>query len=409
MNRFSFKVAARYLFAKKSHTAVSIISAISVCAVAVTAMAMVCVLSVYNGFSDFVNVKLSQLDPQIKITAKMGKTIANGDSVMQIVKGVEGIEDVTSTIVDNALAIYGEKQIPIMLKGVSDNYDEMTDINSLVKEDGCYMLSDGEKDFAVLSVGTAVALQAHPGYYVPLDLYCPKRRGAVNPANPVSAFRHTETMVSGVFELEQPEYDLNYVFVSMDVAKRLFDYDTEVMAVEVKLKNDADEKSVMKAIVKQLGGDYVVENRLMQHSESLKMINMEKWITFLLLGFILIIASFNIISTLAILIIEKKENIGTLRSLGASQKAVSKIFVTEGWLISLSGAVVGIVIGLVLCLLQQQFGFIKMSSNSSSLIITSYPVSVEFVDIIAVSGIVALVGFITSFATAAAMRRYFHK
>ncbi len=195
----------------------------------------------------------------------------------------------------------------------------------------------------------------------------------------------------------------------MDVAKRLFDYDTEVMAVEVKLKNDADEKSVMKAIAKQLGGDYVVENRLMQHSESLKMINMEKWITFLLLGFILIIASFNIISTLAILIIEKKENIGTLRSLGASQKAVSKIFVTEGWLISLSGAVVGIVIGLVLCLLQQQFGFIKMSSNSSSLIITSYPVSVEFVDIIAVSGIVALVGFITSFATAAAMRRYFHK
>lgn len=407
MNRLPLKIALRYLVSKKSHTAVSIISTISVCAVAVTAMAMVCVLSVFNGFSDLVNSKLSQIDPDIKITAATGKVIGNADSLLAIVKKIDGIEMATATVYDNALAIYGNRQVPITLKGVDDDFCQLTDIASTVKDDGTYSLylPADSSALAVISVGTAVALQAHPGYYMPLELYVPKRKGAVNIANPMSAFRHSETFISGVFEVEQAEYDMNYAFVTLELARTLFDYGTEASAIEAKLVHGASESQTMAALSEALGNRYKVESRLMQHSHSLQMINIEKWMAFLLLGFILVIASFNIISTLAILIIEKDGSIRTLRAMGANNQMISRIFVTEGWLISVTGAAAGIIVGVLLCLAQQYFGFIKMSANAQALIIDRYPVIVRFSDMLSVLAIVALVGFITSSATAIAMRR----
>jgi len=405
MSKLPLRIALRYLTSKKSHTAVNVISAISVCAVAVTAMAMVCVLSVFNGFSNLVNGNLSRLDPELRVIAAHGKAIEKADSVISIIKSVKGIHTAIPTITDNALAVYGDKQLPVTLKGVTEEYGNLTEIASLVKPDGTYLLEMQGNPLAVVSVGTAVALEAHPGYYMPLEIYAPKRKGAVNPAIPMTAFRSGNTFISGVFEVEQTEYDMNYAIVPIELARKLFDYPTQATAIEIGLENGTDAATARDNLQKALGDSYTVQDRLMQHSNSLKMINVEKWITFLLLGFILIIASFNVISTLAILIIEKNQSIYTLRSMGADNKMITDIFLTEGWLISLTGAIAGIVLGVTLCLIQQYFGIIKMNSDSGTLLIDSYPVAVEFTDVAIVLAAVALVGFLTSAVTAVAMRK----
>lgn len=405
MSKLPLRIALRYLTSKKSHTAVNVISAISVCAVAVTAMAMVCVLSVFNGFSNLVNGNLSRLDPELRVIAAHGKAIEKADSVISIIKSVKGIHTAIPTITDNALAVYGDKQLPVTLKGVTEEYGNLTEIASLVKPDGTYLLEMQGNPLAVVSVGTAVALEAHPGYYMPLEIYAPKRKGAVNPAIPMTAFRSGNTFISGVFEVEQTEYDMNYAIVPIELARKLFDYPTQATTIEIGLENGTDAATARDNLQKTLGDSYTVQDRLMQHSNSLKMINVEKWITFLLLGFILIIASFNVISTLAILIIEKNQSIYTLRSMGADNKMITDIFLTEGWLISLTGAIAGIVLGVTLCLIQQYFGIIKMNSDSGTLLIDSYPVAVEFTDVAIVLAAVALVGFLTSVVTAVAMRK----
>ena len=405
MSKLPLRIALRYLTSKKSHTAVNVISAISVCAVAVTAMAMVCVLSVFNGFSNLVNGNLSRLDPELRVIAAHGKAIEKADSVISIIKSVKGIHTAIPTITDNALAVYGDKQLPVTLKGVTEEYGNLTEIASLVKPDGTYLLEMQGNPLAVVSVGTAVALEAHPGYYMPLEIYAPKRKGAVNPAIPMTAFRSGNTFISGVFEVEQTEYDMNYAIVPIELARKLFDYPTQATAIEIGIESGTDAATARDNLQKALGDSYTVQDRLMQHSNSLKMINVEKWITFLLLGFILIIASFNVISTLAILIIEKSQSIYTLRSMGADNKMITDIFLTEGWLISLAGAITGIVTGVVLCLIQQYSGIIKMNSDSGTLLIDSYPVAVEFTDVAIVLAAAAFVGFLTSAVTAVAMRK----
>lgn len=406
MNSLPLKIAFRYLFSKKSHSAVNIISAISMCAVAVTSMAMICVLSVFNGFSGLVNDKLSQIDPEIKITAANSNYITNADSVITAIKQCGNILYATPSIESRALATYNGLQIPITVKGVTPDFAKMTNISELVKEDGQYILSKGNQYFSVISVGVAISLNAHPGYFNPFEIYTPKRKGAVNPANPATAFRSKSTYISGVFEVQQQDYDTEHVIIDIDLARELFDYEKcEATSIDIQTTPDTNIEALMQKISSTLGSQYIVQNRLMQHSHSLKMINAEKWITLLLLGFILIIASFNIISTLAIIITEKDESITTLRSLGASNKIISRIFVIEGWLISLFGAISGIIIGLILCLIQQYAGIIKMSTNAQALIIDAYPVIVEAADILAIIGIVAAVGFITSQATAIAMHR----
>ena len=406
MNHLPLKIAFRYLFSKKSHSAVNIISAISICAVAVTSMAMICVLSVFNGFSGLVNDKLSQIDPEIKITAANTNYISNADSIITAVKQCVNILYVAPSIESRALATYNGLQIPITVKGVTPDFAKMTNISDLVKEDGQYILSKGNQYFSVISVGVAISLNAHPGYFNTFEIYTPKRKGAVNPANPTTAFRSKSTYISGVFEVQQQDYDTEHVIIDIDLARELFDYDKcEATSIDIQTAPGTNIDALMQKISSALGSQYIVQNRLMQHSHSLKMINAEKWITLLLLGFILIIASFNIISTLAIIITEKDESITTLRSLGASNKMISRIFVIEGWLISLFGAISGIIIGLILCLVQQYTGIIKMSTNAQALIIDAYPVIVEWTDVIAIIGIVAAVGFLTSQATAIAMHR----
>lgn len=404
----SLNIALRYLRAKKGHTAVNIISIISVLGVVVTTAALICVLSVFNGFHDLIKDKLSNVDPDIAITATMGKTINDADSVMKVASSIPGVAKVMPVVEDNALAIFADFSMPLKLKGVPKNYSELTGIDSVVVE-GDFLLDDGVSRYAVLGVGPAVNLNARPGSLRMLQLYAPQRRGQVDLNDPMNAFTEDSVFVSGVFMVQQKNYDNDMVFVPIDLARELFDYTTEASQVEVKLAPGTSESDVMEQLEAQLGASYTVKNRIMQQDASFRLVNMEKWITFLLLAFIMVIATFNVISTLSLLIIEKDESIRTFRSLGATDKQITRIFVTEGWLIALVGAVIGVVVGLVLCLCQQQFGWLKLSANADAVIVQSYPVSVVWTDVMVVFMLVAAVGLVTSFVTSLMMRHRLNK
>lgn len=400
----SFNIALRYLRAKKGHTAVNIISIISVLGVVVTTAALICVLSVFNGFHDLIKEKLSTVDPDIAITATMGKTIADADSVVRVAQAIPGVEMVMPVVEDNALAIFADYSMPLRLKGVPKDYNRLTGIDSVIVE-GDFLLEDEVSRYAVLGVGPAVSLNARAGSLRMLQLYAPQRRGQVDLNDPMNAFTEDSVFVAGIFMVQQKDFDNDMIFAPIDLARELFDYTTEATQVELKLARGASEQAVMDQLNAQLGESYTVKNRMMQQDASFRLVNMEKWITFLLLAFILVIATFNVISTLSLLIIEKDESIRTFRSLGATDKQITRIFVTEGWLIALVGAVAGVALGLVLCLCQQRFGWLKLSARPDAVIVNAYPVSVVWTDVLVVFMLVAAVGLVTSLVTSLMMRR----
>ena len=401
--RFTLKIAARYLVSKKTHSAVNIISIISVCGVIVTTAALVCVLSVFNGFAELISGKLSMLDPQISVTAKQGKVIQNADSVLTAIRSVNGVDVAVPVVEDHCLAMFGDYQMPVRVKGVPAEYDSVTSVSKTLLE-GEFMLDDGVSKYAVLSVGAAIQLRARPGFYAQMRLYAPQRQGTVNLANPAGSFRADSLFVAGVYQVEQSDYDRDIIMIPIDMARYLFDYETEASEVEVRLRAGADEAAVMQSIQSLLGDGYSVKTRLMQQASAFRMVNIEKWVAFLLLGFIMIIATFNVISTLSLLIIEKDESIRTFRNLGASDKQISQIFVTEGWLISFTGAVCGIALGLALCWLQQTFGLITLNGASDVMIVRAYPVQIVWSDVLVVFALVAAVGLLTSVVTSLIMR-----
>lgn len=404
MSTLPLRIALRYLKSKKTHNAVNVISIISICGVVVTTAAMVCVLSVFNGFRGLIMGKLAMLDPQISITATLGKTISDADSVVSAVKAIDGVQEAMPVITDNALAVFTDYQMVVRLKGVPDDYDKINDIDSVIV-DGEFQLHDQVSSYAVLGVEPALQLHARPGYLRMLQLYAPQRVGQINLAAPADAFRVDSVFISGVFQLQQNKYDKDMVFVPIDLTRELFDYDTQASAVEIKLSPTADETLVMSQISAALGASYSVKNRLMQQAEAYKLVNIEKWIAFLLLAFIMVIATFNVISTLSLLIIEKDESIRTFRSMGASDKQITHIFVAEGWLIALVGAVGGIASGVVLCLCQQAFGWLKLSGDASMVIVQAYPVKVLWPDLVVVFLFVAAIGLMTSVITSLTMKR----
>ncbi len=398
------KIAWRYLVSKKGHQAVNIISIVAVCGVVVSTAALICVLSVFNGFKGLIMGRLAMLDPQIAITATVGKAINDADSVIDVVSAIPGVERAVPVISDQALAVYVQEQMPVRLKGVPDDYNTMNDIDSVIV-DGEWKLRDQVSRYAVAGAGPAVRLAMRPAFLGMVQLYAPQRQGRVNIANPMGAFRQDSLFLSGVFQLQQNSYDADLIYVPLDVARQLFDYETEATQVEVKLAPTADEQEVMHAISRALGNGYQVKNRLMQQSEAYRLVNIEKWMAFLLLAFILVIATFNVISTLSLLIIEKSDSISTLRALGANDRQISRIFVLQGWLITLMGAITGVVIGLVLCLCQQQFGWLRLSGDPANMIVSAYPVEVQWTDVLVTLGLVAAVGLLTSMVTALIMRR----
>lgn len=391
--RLAFSIALRYLFSPKQHNAVNIISLVSVAGVAVATAAMVVVLSVFNGFSELAQRQLSRIDPPLAIGPSAGKVIADADSVSRVVSRIDSSALSMPVIQEQALAMVPGYQMPVRLLGVPERFVEVSHLDSITI-DGEAVIEHGLWHRAMSSVGVALGLNVRPGDFKFIEIYVPRRRGRISTANPATAFRCDSLVMSGVYQVEHEDYDSDMLIVPLQSARDLLDYTSEATAVYVYPSGDADD--VAKRLKTALGDGFTVKNRIEQQAESFKMISVEKWITFLMLAFILIISSFNIISTMAMLIIEKEPNMAIFNAIGASGRMISSIFVIEGWLITLVGGVVGIIIGVALTLAQQYGGFIKLgSSNPSSLSIDSYPVVLDPLDLVVVVAIIIAVGFFT--------------
>ncbi len=390
-----FYIARRYLFSKKSHNAINIISMICVCGVVVATIALVCALSVYNGFNDLVAGMFSSFDPELKITPRTGKVFDPTTSDMQKIRELPDIAFFSETLQDNALIRYHDRQDVAVVKGVDDAYQHLTMMDSALI-DGNFTLQDEVADYALLGVGLSSKLGARPGFASPLELYVPKRNEKVNLSNPSSSFSMEYAYTGGVFMINQQVYDEGYMIVPLSLARELFHYDKEVSAIELKLTEKADLSSVKKQIKSILGDEFIIRDRFEQQEASFKMMQIEKWMTFLILCFILAIALFNVVGSLSMLMIEKQDDVRTLRNMGASDSLIRRIFLFEGWMISGFGALIGIVIGLVLCLLQQSFGLIKLGQTAGAFIIDAYPVRVIFTDILVAFVTVAAIGFMAA-------------
>jgi ABC-type lipoprotein release transport system permease subunit len=390
---FSVRIARRYLFSKKSHNAINIISAISALGVAIGTMALVVVLSVFNGFEGLISDMFSAFDPELRISLSQGKSFDLQQTDVQKVKQLKSIAIFTEIVEENALLRFKDKQMPATVKGVSENYAQLTEIKKIIS-DGKFELYDGAFERIVPGVGVANTLGLSAFFVDPIFIYAPKRNSRINLLRPETSFNQTACFASGIFTTNQVQYDDKYVLVSLKQARQLFDYDsTVVTAIELKLISNSKIDIVKKEIETILGPNYQVKNRFEQQESFFKIMKIEKWITFLILSFILLIASFNIIGSLSMLIIDKKSDISTLESLGANKKQIRRIFLFEGWMISATGAIFGIILGTAICLLQEFFGLLKLGNG---FVVDAYPISTNFMDIVLIFFTVLLMGFIAA-------------
>lgn len=390
----SFFIARRYLFSKKSHNAINVISTISVCGIAIATMAMVSVLSIFNGFGGIVEGMFSAFDPDLKITVKEGKVFDYDTSEFQKALQLQGIQMISESLEENALFMFDESQVPVLMKGVSEEFRLMADMEKLLLH-GSFRLREDVVDYTTLGSGLAMVLGARPGFIDPIEIYAPKRNVRVNLANPAAAFTKGYVYIGGVFSLNSPEYDEQMAIVPIQLARDLFGYDNEVTSLDIKLGPNVSPGKVKREIERILGDDFLVEDRYEQQRESYRMMQIEKWVTFLILAFILLIAVFNVVGSLSMLIVEKQDDIKSLQHMGASDQLISRIFLYEGWLITFIGIIAGIVMGLALCLLQQHFGLLRLSDTPGAYIIDAYPVIVEIADIVIVFAVVSLIGLLT--------------
>lgn len=391
-----FYIARRYLFSKKKHNAINIISGISVCGVALATLALVCTLSVFNGFQDMVAGFFTAFDPELKITIREGKVFEPQGAAFQEVRSLPEIGVWTETLEENAMVQYKDRQAMAIIKGVEDNFEELTSIDSLLYGAGEFILHDSIVDYGVLGVELISELGTGLQFVDPLQVYAPKRNVRVNMANPSASFNRDYLFSPGVvFFVNQQKYDARYILTSLSFARNLFNYDTEVSAVELKLKPGTDVTAVQRKIARILGDEFVVLDRYEQQADVFRIMEIEKFISYLFLTFILAIACFNVIGSLSMLILDKREDVETLRNLGADDRLIARIFLFEGRLISLFGALSGIVLGLLLCYIQQRFGIISLGGGNGSFIVDAYPVSVHVTDVVLIFITVITVGFLS--------------
>lgn len=392
---FPFYIAKRYLFSKKSHNAINVISGISVCGVALATLAMVCTLSVFNGFQDMVATFFTAFDPQVKITSVKGKVFDGSLPVLSQIKNMPEVAVYSESVEDNAMVQYKGRQVMAVIKGVEDNFDKLTPIDSILFGRGELILHDEVADYAIPGLQLLSTLGTGIRFLDPLEVYAPKRGAKINMANPMSSFVSDDLFSSGLtFTVNQEKYDGSYILTSIDFARNLFQYDKEVSAVNLRLHPTANEKDVISKIKRILGEDFYVQNRYEQQADTFRIMEIEKLISYIFLTFILMIACFNVIGSLSMLIIDKKNDVQTLRNLGASDNQIVRIFLFEGRMISFIGAVAGVILGLILCLVQQEYGIISLG-NSGSFVVDSYPVSVHAWDVVLIFITVLVIGFIS--------------
>lgn len=393
-----FFLARRYLFSKKSHNAINIISGISVGGIALATMAMVCVLSVFNGFRDLIGGLYSTFDPQIEVTPAAGKFADADDPALKRVRQVEGVALVSECLEENALILFRGNPLVVTVKGVDDAFGRVTGLDSIV-------IDSRNRHVPLPALSAAGIHYGVPGYglayrtgidFGQLQICAPRRGERINMANPAESFNVDDLFSAGLyFQVNQKRYDDAYLLTSLDFARGLFEQEGKISSLELRLRDGADAERVKAAVRRAAGTGFVVRDRAEQHRDMFNMMKIEKFVAYLFLTFILLVASFNIVGSVSMLIIDKRDDVETLRNLGADDRVIVRIFLLESRLITLAGAALGVLLGLLLCFVQQRFGLLRLGGADGNFIVDAYPVSVHALDVLAVLATVIAVGFLT--------------
>jgi len=392
---FPYYIAKRYIFSKKSTNVINVISIISVIGVAVATTALVIVLSVFNGFHDLVATFFTNFDPQIEVVPTKGKTAPADDPLLTKIRHLPEVDVATESVEDQALAIYNNKQAMVTVKGVDDNFDQLTHITDILYGDGHYSLHAGELQYGIMGIRLATTLGTGARFGDYLRIYAPQREGQLDMSNPQSAFVVDSLLSPGVvFAVNQSKYDKNYIIAPIAFARNIFGQQGMLSSLEIRLKDGSNLDDVKKDMQDIAGSKYKVMDRFEQQADTFKIMQIEKIIAYIFLTFILVVACFNIIGSLSMLIIEKKDDVNTLRNLGATDKQISQIFLFEGRMISAIGAIIGIGFGLLMCFLQQQYGIVSLGDSSGNFVVNAYPVSVHYGDVAIIFVTVLTVGWL---------------
>ena len=404
---FSFYVARRYMFSKKSVGAINVISFISVAGVAVGTMALVIVLSVFNGFHDLVASLFTNFDPQIEVVPLKGKTVNADAPELDRIRHLDFVDVATDVVEDQAIAVYGDRQRMVTVMGVDENFDQLTNISDILYGDGDFTLRVANLYFGVPGIRLAQDLGLGARWADYLKIYAPVRRGQLTDLDtPTDGFVVDSLLSPGVvYAVNQNKYDRDRIITSIYFARQLFDQDGMLSSLQLRLKPDTDLSTAKREIKAAAGEKFRVLDRFEQQADTFRIMQIEKVLAYVFLTFILIVACFNIISSLSMLIIDKKNDINTLHNLGANDRQIQSIFLYEGRIISAVGALIGIGLGLALCGLQQAFGFVKMGESSGTFIVNAYPVSVHYWDVLVVFITVILIGWAASWIPARRLRK----
>lgn len=404
---FSFYVARRYMFSKKSVGAINVISFISVAGVAVGTMALVIVLSVFNGFHDLVASLFTNFDPQIEVVPVKGKTINADAPELDRIRHLDFVDVATDVVEDQAIAVYGDRQRMVTVMGVDENFDQLTNISDILYGDGDFTLRVANLYFGVPGIRLAQDLGLGARWADYLKIYAPVRRGQLTDLDtPTDGFVVDSLLSPGVvYAVNQNKYDRDRIITSIYFARQLFDQDGMLSSLQLRLKPGTDLSTAKREIKAAAGEKFRVLDRFEQQADTFRIMQIEKVLAYVFLTFILIVACFNIISSLSMLIIDKKNDINTLHNLGANDRQIQSIFLYEGRIISAVGALIGIGLGLALCGLQQAFGFVKMGESSGTFIVNAYPVSVHYWDVLVVFITVILIGWAASWIPARRLRK----
>ena len=395
--RLQLFIALRYLFSRKDHNAINVISSICAGGICVATMALICVLSGYNGFQELIQDLFNAFDPDVKITAAEGKSFSALDERVQKVKSLGFVEVACDVMEENALIRNDERQTMVTVKGVSDSYARLTNVNEVMQV-GQFVLREDDDYSMVIGGALANQIDVALGFTRPVSLYVPKHNVQINLANPEKGFEEQRLFVVGIYGTNQLEIDSKYAFVDLSFARRLLGYaEDEVTSLELKLSPNVDVDEALRVVSETMGPSFNVQGKKQQHEDFYRMMKIEKWISFLILVFILLIAVFNLVGSLTMLILEKKEDIDTLRNMGATNGFVRRVFLLEGWLISVFGTFIGVSIGLILCGSQKWLGIIKLSNgDEGGFVVDAYPISIRFSDVLIVLLSSLLIGLLIS-------------
>ena len=396
-------IAGRYLFAKKSHNVINIISAISAIGMAIGTAALIIILSVYNGFDSLIRSMMSTVEPDLLITPSTGKVFIPEGETYDWIYDQPSVKSMCCVLQEQVFINYDGKQGLAKAKGVDWVYEDESSLKDYIT-DGEFKLHKGDIPLAVVGAGLAYEMQMNPRFLAPIEIYFPSRTRKISLANPASAIESIRVWPSGLFSVNT---DLDKELMILPIAKmqELLEYENEVSGVEIRLTDNSDTKELkrlQKEISSKLGPDFKVKDRFQQNESLYKMMKYEKAAIYMILIFVIIIIAFNIFGSLTMLIIEKRFDIETLKSLGATEKLIKRIFVLEGWMISLAGLAGGLFLGVLFSLLQQWFGFIKMPGH---FVVQAYPIILSWTDVMLTAIGVTVIGYLIALIPAHTLNR----